>query len=152
MAKDATKTKKQKGSRSVVTAILALVGIFAAPTAIVIAGGLIPAYAAWMLDRDKGKLMAITVGSLNIAALTPLLIRLWSNGHTRSGATDILTSPLSWMLLLAGSGIGWILAQAIPAIIVMVISGKNKLKLERIKTRQKQLTDEWGPGVTESGH
>ena len=52
--------------------------------------------------------------------------------------------------MLAGAGIGWILAQVVPSVIVMVISSRNKRRLETIRSRQKQLVEEWGNSVTEN--
>lgn len=126
--------------------------VFARPTALLVIGGLIPTYASWLLDNEKGKLTTITVASLNFAALTPLLLDLWDgSNNTTSGAISILSSPFAWLLMLAGAGMGWVLAQVVPGIIVMVISSRNKLRLENIRARQKKLVEEWGNGVTESG-
>ena len=144
-------TKRRGSPKGPLIGILFLVGMFATPSAMLVLFGLVPSYAAWILDRDRNKLMAITVASLNIAALTPLLIKLWSGGHSLSLARSLLASPLSWIFILASAGIGWILAQAIPAIIVVVISSRNKLKLEKIRARQKQLVEEWGNSITEQG-
>ncbi len=140
---------RKKSSRSALLVVGFLVALFAMPTAILVLGGLIPTYAALLLDKEKGKLTTITVGALNIAALTPLLLELWSN-HTRSHAIEMLSSPFAWILMLAGAGIGWILAQVVPSVIVMVISARNKRRLETIRERQKRLVEEWGNSVTEN--
>lgn len=137
-----------KKSRSALIIIGFLTAIFAMPTAILVAGGLIPTYAALLLDKEKGKLTATTVGALNFAALTPLLLDLWNN-HTSTQALNTLSSPFAWILMLAGAGIGWILAQVVPSVIVMIISARNKSRLDAIRARQKKLVDEWGNGITE---
>ena len=148
MAKAQNKTHK-KNSRSALLMVGFLGVMFATPTAILILGGMIPAYGSFLLDREKGKLTTITVAALNFAALTPLLVQLWSSNHTVSNAFNMLFSPFAWLLMLAGAGVGWVLAQVIPAIIVMVIATRNKRRLELIRLRQKQLVEEWGTGVTE---
>lgn len=149
--KKPAQAKKRSGTRGPIIGILFLTGMFATPTALLVAFGLLPTYAAWLFDKDRNKLMAITVGSLNVAALTPLLMKLWSDGHSITAARALLMSPLSWLFIFIGSGVGWVLAQAIPAAIVVIISSRNKIKLEHLRARQKQLTDEWGASVTEDG-
>lgn len=148
MSKQAPAQKK-KNSRAALVLIGFLVVIFATPTALLILGGLIPTYAAWMMDRERGKLTTVTIGALNVAALTPLLLELWDD-HSIDTALKMLASPFLWILMLGGAGVGWVLAQVVPSIIVTIISARNKMKLETIRARQKQLTDEWGTSITES--
>lgn len=142
------KTAKKKNSRSALLMIAGLIVIFATPTAVFVLGGLVPTYASWLMDREKGKLTTITVGALNVAALTPLLLQLWSN-NSLDYAAKLLFSPFSWILMLAGAGIGWVLAQVVPAVVVMMISTRNKTKLQNIRARQKQLVEEWGNSIIE---
>lgn len=150
MAKPTNSTAaRKKSSRSALLVVGFLVAIFALPTAILVLVGLVPTYGALLLDKEKGKLTTITVGALNIAALTPLLLELWGN-HTETHAMQMLSSPFAWILMLAGAGIGWILAQVVPSVIVMVISARNKRRLETIRERQKRLVEEWGNSVTEN--
>lgn len=148
MAK-AQPAKKKKGSRSALLMAGFLAILFAPGTAILILGGMVPTYAAFLLDREKGKLTSITVGALNMAAITPLLVQLWNGNHTTTNAMTILISPFAWLLMLAGAGMGWVLAQVIPAVIVMVITARNNRRLDLIRQRQKHLVEEWGNGITE---
>jgi hypothetical protein len=144
------KTKKRSKKMALLPLVL-LCLIFVTPTASIVLAGLIPGLGAWLLDRDKHKLTAITVLALNTAAIIPLLLYLWSNGNTISLALSVLSSPLSWLLLFAASGVGWFLAYVIPAIIVSIITSRNKTKLDKIRVRQKELVEEWGASITEAG-
>lgn len=125
------------------------IGAFFPPSAVLIAAGLIPSYVAWFTDRSRGKLTFITVVSINLAALTPLLMQLWDRGHKLNIAVNMLLSPFNWILLLAGAAVGWVVAQAFPLMVVGIITARDKARLERIRARQKMLVEEWGPAVTE---
>jgi hypothetical protein len=147
MSKTDAAPKRKKSSLSLI-GILCIGGFFP-PTAIVLLAGMIPTYIAWLTDRTKGKLTGITVAAANLATLMPILLRLWDKGNTFNIALSTLASPFSWIVILAGSGVGWMLAQVFPLMVVGVISARDKAKLDKARARQKVLVDEWGPGITE---
>lgn len=143
--------KAPSSSKRIMTAIIlvSFASMLALPTAIVVFVGMIPSYLAWFSDREKGRLTAITVGAINMAALTFILATLWDRGHTMRAAIELVSSPFTWALMLVGALLGWVMAQVIPMIIVGVITARNKSRLERIRARQAQLVNDWGQGVTE---
>ncbi len=147
MAEPAAKPPRKKGSAGLVSVLI--IGAFFPPTSILILAGLIPTYVAWLTDSTKGKLTAITVGSFNLAALMPLLMRLWDKGNSVSTTISLLFSPFSWILILAGAGVGWMLTQVLPLMVVGFITARDKAKLDKIRSRQKALTDDWGIAITE---
>lgn len=147
MAKAAGSPTRKASSMGLI-GILCIGGFFP-PTAIVILAGMFPTYIAWMTDRTKGKLTGITVAAANLATLMPVLLRVWDKGNTIGIALSTLASPFSWIVILAGSGVGWMLAQVFPLMVVGIISARDKAKLDKARARQQQLVDEWGSGITE---
>jgi hypothetical protein len=125
------------------------IGAFFPPATLVILLGMIPTYVAWMSDRTRGKLIGIIVACANIATLMPILLRLWDRGNTLEIAVSVLASPYSWIVILGGTGVGWILAQIFPLMVVGIISARDKGRLDRTRARQKQLIEEWGSGISE---
>jgi len=152
MSKDPNKQAKKpsKKNKSIVSLLLILMigAIFPGITLLVV-GGMIPTAVVWLMDRTRGKLTTITAGSMNALALSFLLIQLFDNGQTLQAAIKILSNPVYWFFLLAVSGFGWFVAQTMPVFIVGVITARDKNRLNKIRTRQQMLVEEWGEGITE---
>lgn len=148
-AKAPPKKQKKSGGFALSLPFLLIAFTYGLPTSMIIISGLLPTLLCLLADREKGKIMTITVGALNLAAVMPAVFRLWQRGHTFENSADILSSPLTWLMFLLGALLGWLMAQAIPFMFVALISAKDKMSLDRIRIRQKQLIDEWGSAVTE---
>ncbi len=152
-APPAPKTAPKKGRRRKVLIplmiVLSAVSMFAAPTALVVAVGILPGVIAILTDREPGRLTGMTVASINLITLTPILGKLWSTGNSMQLAVQLSTSVFTWALMLLGALLGFMMIQMLPAAIGSVITARDKMRLERIRARQKQLVDEWGQEVTE---
>lgn len=147
----AKKVKAGKASWLILGPALLLAFTFLLPTTLLIIGGLLPSVLSYMADREKGKLMTLTVTSLNFTALIPIIMRLWDRGQTLDNATALLANPLIWFLVLLGAMFGWVLAQVVPSLVVSIIAAKDRRLLDKIRARQKTLIEEWGPDVAENG-
>ena len=120
------------------------------PTAAIIIVGLIPSYVAFMVDRDPKKYTATAVAALNMVGILPVLIKLWTSGHSLSAVGELLSSPFNWAMMFSGAAVGWVLMSVIPALMVAIMMGQDKIKLSQIKARQKQMLEEWGPELNQS--
>ena len=120
-------------------------------SALIIVSGLIPTFVALITDRDRQKLTALTVAALNLAACMPVLNVLWRTGNSLSRAVEMLGSPLNWLIMFAGAGLGWIMAFGVPALIASIITAHDNSRLADIRARQKELVKEWGQDVAETG-
>lgn len=143
--------KKKSGSWLILTPMILLAGTFLLPTTILVVAGMIPTALSYSVDRERGKLTSSTIGAMNFAALTPVLLRLWSNGQTLENALKMVTNPLIWILVLLGAMVGWVMAQVVPPLVVGLIATRDRRLLHKIRDRQKALIDEWGQAVSEGG-
>lgn len=147
------KTAHKKGRRRKILIpliiILSAISLFAAPTALVVGVGILPGLLAILTDREPGRLTGMTVASINVITLTPILGKLWSTGNSMALAVQLSTSVFTWALMLMGALLGFMMIQMLPVAIGSVITARDKMRLERIRARQKQLVEEWGQEVTE---
>ena len=148
MAKPKPRGSKRKKISMIVLMILGLCGWFILPTTIIIGLGMVAGYVAYFTDRERGKPTALTVCSFNMAALCPLLYKLWDGSQSTASALHIMSSPFNWILILAGVGVGWFFAQMLPLAVVAVMTTRDKMRLGRIRDRQKQIVAEWGNEVS----
>jgi len=145
----AASTGRKKKSSALGFVVFAPLGLIFFPYTIVLFGGMIPSFVALMADREKQKLTALTVASLNFAAVMPMLVSLWSKGSDMDSAATLLSNPLNWILMFTGAGAGWVLALIVPQLITSVIVMRERRRLTDIRRRQQELVTEWGPEVAE---
>ena len=148
----ATKKKSAGGGFGkwlILTPMILLAGTFLLPITIIVVVGLVPSMLSFSVDREKGKLSTITIAALNFAALIPVIMRLWDDGLTLENAIQLITNPFIWVLVMAGALVGWMLAQVVPTMVVSIFAARDRRLLEKIRTRQKALVEEWGAAVAE---
>jgi uncharacterized membrane protein len=119
------------------------------PTTILIAVGMLPAFVAWVVDRDPRKTAPITVGVLNFCGVLPFLIMLWRDGHTMNQAAILLTRPTTWIIMYAAAGVGWIFYTAAPQVIASAVIMKNQARAASLEKQRQELLKAWGPAVAE---
>ena len=125
-----------------------LVLIFALPSFIIIAAGMIPTVLARALpatpDQKRG---ALAVAMLNFAGVLPVLAMLFSRGHNLNNAMQLLGEPLPWMLMLGAAGIAVMLQSVLPNAAISVMERAAQQRVHKLKVQQKELITEWGSGV-----
>lgn len=107
---------------------------------------LLPAIAALMLDRERGKPVARAVLLCTLAASVGPIRALWNSAQGGdlgfSLVADLHAVTLTWS---AAAG-GWLLTQVIPVAVGMVLdttAGKRSAELREARAR---LIEEWGLG------
>ncbi|CAK0769124.1 putative DUF805 domain-containing protein [Azospirillaceae bacterium] len=116
-------------------------------SALVIIIGIIPTVVATILDRSETRTAMVTVGSLNIAAMLPFMIRLWLRDNSLSGAIHIAIDPLFWLISYGAAGLGWFLHSSVPPTIVNLQMMRIEARIRSLRDRQVALIKEWGPEV-----
>ncbi|MBK8906386.1 MAG: hypothetical protein IPM60_00305 [Rhodospirillales bacterium] len=122
------------------------------PTAMVVAIGMLPTFFAAIVDRTAGKLAARCVGLLNACGVLPFVLQLWSNGHTVTAAELLLTNVFDLSAMFAAAAVGWLLFLAIPPVVSAVLRVQAEHRAAALRARQRELVEEWGEGVANSGH
>lgn len=125
-----------------------LVLVFALPSFIIVAAGMIPTLLARALPTtpdQKGGALAIAM--LNFAGVLPVLAMLWSRGHNLNNAMQLLGEPLPWMLMLGAAAIAVMLQSVLPNAAISVMERAAEQRVRKLKAQQRELISEWGGGV-----
>lgn len=145
---------KGKGGRkrSFVTTFVSLplclaIAVIALPTTIVVMVGLVPTFAARFTDTTRGFYTTRCVGALNFAGIAPFLRILWTGAHDIAQAKQIVSSPFTWLVAYGAAGLGWLLFLSLPNAVVMFKTMEYDLLLRRLRQRQQELVEEWGPTI-----
>jgi len=121
--------------------------VFTLPTVLILCVGMLPTMAAFIIDRRREKYTTLCVGSMNFVGVIPFLATLWQEDHSFDMAFTILADPFGWLMMLGAAGIGWAIYFVAPNLVSMVMAARIEQRIERLKNRQTELVEEWGPGV-----
>ena len=143
------KPVKKGGGGGLVTFLVlaAPAALFAMPTALLVAVGMIPSFVAYIVDRDPDKTAPMTVAPLNLCGILPFTMDLWKHQHTMQAATHALGDPLTWLVMYGASAIGWALYFLVPPIVTNFEVMRAESRIETLNGKKKDLVEEWGPDV-----
>ncbi|UUX49053.1 hypothetical protein NUH88_16810 [Nisaea acidiphila] len=121
--------------------------LFTLPTVLVLGIGMMPTFAAMAIDRRREKYTTLCVGCMNFVGVLPFVAQLWSEGHSYERAFAIMADPFAWLTMLGAAGLGWCIYLIAPGIVSMGIAMRIEQRIGRLRKRQRELVEEWGPGV-----
>ncbi len=127
--------------------LVPLVVIFALPTVILLAVGLLPSAVAYVVDRREEKYAAYCVGGFNLSGVMPYLFLLWATGDSMHALGQIASSPFSWLVMYGAAAIGWLANYWGPQVTMRVRRVRDRAEVARLRRRQEQILEEWGPEV-----
>jgi hypothetical protein len=139
---------KHSASATVAIALVTLLAVTALPLCILLLSGLVPTMVATVLDRYRARYLTRTVGFMNLAGLTPLVVHLWTSGLTMDAVAAILSRPINWLTMYGAAGIGWVLFLGMPSLARVFVDIRADQLQRDLKTRADQLVQEWGEEVT----
>jgi hypothetical protein len=120
------------------------------PSMMLLVVGMTPTMAAWLTDRRREKYATLCVGCMNFTGVLPFLIELWTQDHTYEHAFQVISSPFTWLVMFGAAAIGWAIYFVAPGLVGMFIAMRADQRVERLRRRQRDLVEEWGPGVAGS--
>lgn len=121
--------------------------IFALPTFIVAAAGMVPTIVVALIPAKGRRPSIAPVALMNLAGIVSVLGPVWSGDNTVAGAIMTLQSPITWLIVLVAVGLGVALRSIFPNIATSFIARASENKGRRLKADQKDLVAEWGAGV-----
>ena len=146
--KRAGRTARRGASATLAILAAVLLAATALPLTILLLAGLIPTMAASLIDSYRAKYLTRTVGFMNLAGLAPLVVQLWSNGHSMAGVADILARPVNWLAMYGAAGIGWVLFLGMPSLARIFVDIRADQLQADLKARAARLVEDWGEDVT----
>lgn len=144
----ATRSASAASTKAIILLVVAGLLVFTLPTVLILCVGMLPTFAAFLIDRRREKYTTLCVGSMNFVGVIPFLATLWTEDHSFEMAFTILGDPIGWLMMLGSAGIGWAIYFVAPNIVAMFMAARIEQRIERLKNRQTELVEEWGPGVS----
>lgn len=140
----------RSGGSSLKAIVFTLVGglmLFTLPSLVLLGLGMLPTFVAMMVDQRREKYATLCVACMNFIGVLPFVAKLWTEEHTYAKAFEIIAEPFSWLIMLGASGVGWCIYFLTPNIVSKAVAMRLERRIGRLRDRQKELVDEWGPGV-----
>lgn len=122
----------------VVSAILFL------PTAFLFAVGMLPTFAAYLIDRDPAKNKTFTIGAMNVAGCFPYLMGLWTKSHTMDQAMAYIGEPKTIIVIYCAAALGYFINWLITMCVASLIIQKSRMRVKRIEEEKEALQKRWG--------
>lgn len=120
---------------------------FSLPTVIVFIFGMLPSFAAYVIDRSKEKYATFCVASMNFCGVFPFLMDLWLGTHSIYEATNIMADVFALVVMFGSAAIGWVIYSSMPPVISSFISVIAQQRVNSLRTQQRKLIEEWGEAV-----
>jgi len=134
-------------TRAIFFLILGVIGLFTLPTILVMGIGMLPTLGALITDRRKEKYATLCVGAMNFTGVLPFMIQLWTEDHSYEHAFQVIAQPVTWLAMYGAAALGWAIYFVAPGIVGMFIGMRTEQRIQRLRRRQRDLVEEWGPGV-----
>src|SRR3546814_9600735 len=84
---------------------------------------------------------------MNFTGVLPFIIRLWIEEHSYERAFQVIGDPLTWLVMYGAAALGWAIYFVAPGIVGMFIGMRTEQRIQRLRRRQRDLVEAWGPGV-----
>lgn len=118
------------------------------PTFIILAGGMLPALAAALIDNKRGRHASYCVIAANLAGVAPVLSTLWADGNTIAVAIILMGDVYVWLGIYSAAALGWAMIWTFTIIAEVVLSMMANQQVSRHYRTQEEMVAEWGESVT----
>jgi len=142
-----TTSASSAATRTIFFVIVAAVGLVTLPTILIPGVGMLPTVGAMVSDRRKEKYATLCVGAMNFTGVLPFMITLWTENHSYERAFQMIADPFTWLVMYGAAAIGWAIYFVAPGIVGMFIGMRTEQRVQKLRRRQRDLVEEWGPGV-----
>lgn len=121
--------------------------VFAAPTCVLLAFGMVPSIVAYVAERGKRPMLAFTIAPLNLAGLMPYLLELWTGHDQMPTVVHLLTNVYVWLVIYLSAGAGWLVFMAMPQVVTFVLQRSLDGRKAELKALLNKLRADWGAAV-----
>jgi hypothetical protein len=143
-------TASSAATKTIMFVLIAGGAVMFLPSMMLLVVGMTPTLAAMLTDRRREKYATLCVGCMNFTGVLPFLVELWTTDHSYDQAFQMIGDPFTWLVMFGAAAIGWAIYFVAPGIVGMFIAMRADQRVERLRRRQRDLIEEWGPGVAGS--
>lgn len=109
--------------------------------------GMSPTIVAFVVDADRRKYAARSVGCLNFAGLSPYFGKLIDGSHGTSAVIDLASDMTAWLIVGGAAAGGWLLHFCMPMLVGQVMRLIDRARVGALRLRQRELAKEWGEEI-----
>lgn len=134
--------------RNLFITVTVLLGVVFLPTTVMLLVGMLPTFAGFLIDKTRGKVRTLAIGSMNLAGCVPFILEVWTRGHTMDNAMMYITQPRTIVVIYFAAAIGYMIDWAMTGIVIGIMSEKGKARVKQIEKEKSVLISRWGEEVT----
>lgn len=125
---------------------LVLIAMFF-PYALVIMIGMAPTAVIFITDPYRDPMAPLTVGSMNICGVVPVLFALWRTDAHMRDAIDQIGQPFNLLMMFGAAAVGWMIWTLVPRIYATVATANAHKRLNVLKKARGIIIEEWGADI-----
>jgi hypothetical protein len=142
------KNRKKLGWQAILFLILSLLmAIVFLPTTAMLCVGMLPTVVCGLVDKTKGMVRTMSVGSMNLAGCVPFIIELWAKGHSFEVTFEYLIQPRTIIVMYFSAAMGYLIDWAMTGIVCAIMVEKAKGRIKDIEKQHLALMERWGEEV-----
>ncbi len=125
-------------------------GLAFLPTTLILFFGLMPTFAALVIDPTPDRIKTMAVGAMNIAGCIPFLLLLWTGGNGQSveEAFKLITQPQTLITIYSCAAGGYLIFYTVSGLVSGIMLQSGKSRYEEVHKRMHELERKWGREVT----
>jgi len=120
-----------------------ILGLYSMHTLYFVLAALVPAAFAAIIEPRGQRAATISIASLTLATVTPLVLSTMLAGKQR----DLLMSTEAWTFVGGAILAGLAIFLSLPAAAAWHEAGRAKRRIEALRKRQQEIEESWGPEV-----
>lgn len=123
------------------------------PTSLLFFFGLMPTFAALVIDPTPDKIKTMSIGAMNLAGVVPFALKLWTSGSAQDVDTAfrIVAQPETLITMYGTAAVGYVIFYTVSSVVASFLLQQGKSRLEEVRKRMLELERKWGREVTGIG-
>ena len=117
------------------------------PSTFLVAIGMLPTFAAALIDKDPAKNKTFTIGAMNFAGCFPYLMGLWTESNTMETAIDYIANSETIIVMYGAAALGYLINWLVTMGVSSLIIKKSKMRIGKIEEEKLALEKRWGKEV-----
>lgn len=142
------KKRKLTWKETMFLVLALLMAIVFLPTTLMLCVGMLPTIVCGAVDKTRGMVRTMSVGSMNLAGCIPFVIELWAKGHTFEISFDYLVQPRTIIVMYFAAAMGYLIDWAMTGIVRSIMVEKAKGRIKDVEKRHNALIERWGREVS----
>ena len=117
------------------------------PFTVVLLAGMAPTITIYIADRERDPMAPLTMGSMNICGVVPVIFGLWTTDARMRDAVDQISDPFNLLTMYGAAAIGWMIWTLVPRLYATAAAVGAQRRLNALIKARDAIIDEWGADI-----